>query len=123
MNSVDLTPIRWRNTGSEIDTITRCDDGVVSGRMAIYCNGEREEFAYRCGIVFTLERPTLERPLYVGISPIAQHPLGNGERGGYCDLRLESVKSTHGWTGFSLCSRYLISSIRRDKDAEKLAGT
>ncbi len=67
-----------RDTGAEIDTVTPCGAGVVSGRMAIYCNGEREEFASNCRVVFRLERVTLGRPLYLGISPIAQDPIGTG---------------------------------------------
>ncbi len=66
-----------RNTGAEIDTVTPCQVGVESGRMTIYCNGEREEFAHRCGVVFRLERPTLGRPLYVGMAPIAQDRIGD----------------------------------------------
>jgi hypothetical protein len=73
---------RLKTTGSELDTVTPCDNEVESGRMAIYCNGEREEFVYKCGVVFKFERPTLKRPLYIGISPIAQHPIGEGSSGG-----------------------------------------
>lgn len=66
------------STGSEPDTVTPCDGGVKSGRMLIYCNGEKEKFIYKCGVVLKFERPTLKAPLYIGLSPISQRPIGEG---------------------------------------------
>lgn len=70
-------------TGSTQDHVIPTDDKIASGVIAIYINGERPAFhAPECRCVFTLNRPTLKQPLYVGIRPRAQKPLGLPERAG-----------------------------------------
>jgi hypothetical protein len=68
-----------RTQGAERDHVIPVEsDRVESGRLAIYLNGKENVFATHCGIVLTLTRPTLKNPLYLGIRPFAQDPLGDG---------------------------------------------
>ena len=49
----------------------------------MYANAEERVFARgQCLMTFTLVRPTLARPLFIGVHPIAQVPLGEPDRSG-----------------------------------------
>lgn len=70
-------------TGAMQDHVIPIDEDVASGVIAVYINGERPVFhSAECRCVFTLKRPTLKQPLYIGIRPRAQRPLGLPERPG-----------------------------------------
>lgn len=70
-----------RQQGREQDHLVPVDPAVEGGRFAIYVNGERPEFAIdRPRLTLTLRRPTLERPLFVGVAPIAQEDMGGEDR-------------------------------------------
>jgi hypothetical protein len=66
--------------GAERDLIIPVGEGVESGRLALYVNGEAPAFPGKDAITFALRRPTLERPLYLRLTPYSQPPLG--EEGG-----------------------------------------
>ncbi len=58
------------------------DDGVESGRFAIYINGREPSFAVpedRIAFTATIQGAKLEGPLYVCVAPWGQEPLGAGE--------------------------------------------
>jgi hypothetical protein len=58
-------------------------DDVPSGRLAIYANAVEPVFAKgQCLITFTLVRPTLARPFFIGLHPIAQVALGEPDHSG-----------------------------------------
>jgi len=79
-----------RNTGAEREFVFTLTDEIHSGRFAIYANATRAGFDRGdCLLTFTLVRPTLTTPLFVGIHPIAQPALG--ERG------LSGVTVIAGW--------------------------
>ena len=66
-----------RPTGSRIDHVIPAEDTTESGRLAFYLAGDRPAFeAPNCRLVFTLRRITLREPIYLGIKPIAQDPMG-----------------------------------------------
>ena len=78
-----------RTSGGEIDHVIPVETGVGSGRPAMYVNGESPSFAYACRLTFTLDRMGRPKPLYVGVAPIAQSPLG--------DLARRGVTVISGW--------------------------
>lgn len=62
------------------DCIVYVEDGVPSGRIAFYINGESPDFAAppeRIGYTIQVTNGTLARPLFVGIAPWGQAPLGD----------------------------------------------
>ncbi|HEX3035209.1 MAG TPA: hypothetical protein VHT73_08755 [Thermodesulfobacteriota bacterium] len=64
-------------TGAEIDHIIPVEDGIDSGRLAVYIAGDKPSFeAPNCRLVVTLKRPTIPEPLYIGIKPIGQKLIG-----------------------------------------------
>jgi hypothetical protein len=64
-------------SGKHQDHVIPADDAAASGRIAVYIAGDRPAFhAKNCRIVFTIKRPTLPSPLYLGIKPIGQPVLG-----------------------------------------------
>jgi hypothetical protein len=63
--------------GPERDLIIPVEEGVESGRLALYVNGEAPAFPGKDAITFALRRPTLERPLYLRLTPYSQPPLGD----------------------------------------------
>ncbi len=66
-----------RQTGAERDFVFAMETPEqTSGRLALYINATSPEFATQCKMHFTLWRPTLETPLYVGIAPLNNEPLG-----------------------------------------------
>jgi hypothetical protein len=66
-----------RETGSELDHVIPAADVVENGRLAIYVNGAAPAFdVANCRLTLTLSRPTLARPLHIGIKAIPQAPLG-----------------------------------------------
>ena len=79
-DSFDSLPIhseKIRETGTEIDHVIHATDNVKNGRLAIYVNGFEPKFdTIRCEIIITLQRPSLSKPLYVGILPVEQQILG-----------------------------------------------
>ena len=71
-----------RGHGARRDLLIPVDDGVESGRIAICVNGAEPVFAVESHLYFTLTRPHLQRPVYVGLAPLGQRPLGEtGGRG------------------------------------------
>ena len=65
-----------RESGPELDHVIPADDLVETGRLAIYVNGAAPAFdAANCRLTLSLRRPTLARPLNVGIKAIPQAPL------------------------------------------------
>jgi len=66
----------------ERDCIVYVADGVPSGRIAFYINGERPDFvapADRIGYTIQVANRMLARPLFVGIAPWGQAALGDDE--------------------------------------------
>lgn len=47
-----------------------------SGRLAVYANGHEPSFASTVSVHFTLVRPTLDKPLYIGVAAATNAPLG-----------------------------------------------
>ncbi|MEW6716383.1 MAG: hypothetical protein AB1345_02600 [Chloroflexota bacterium] len=75
--SLPIFTEKLREKGSEIDHVIPAANDATSGRLAIYANGHRPAFeAQDCGLIFTLRRATIARPLYIGIKPIGQPPIG-----------------------------------------------
>lgn len=69
--------------GAEIDHVIPVDELVKSGRLAFYLAGDRAAFEEpNCRIVITVERPTIENPIYIGIQPKAQDLLSELDFGG-----------------------------------------
>lgn len=69
--------------GTEQDRALVIEDGVESGRLAVFINAE--EPAFQCGpcwITLTLRRPTLKKPLYVGVRAISQARIAEQHRSG-----------------------------------------
>lgn len=66
-----------RESGARVDFPLFNPADEESARVAIYINGKTPSFAGDCRAHFTLRRPALTRPLYVGFSGIAQSPLSN----------------------------------------------
>lgn len=63
---------------SVTDRICYFEQGVESGRLAIYVNGYEPTFTTdRFAFVMTVTNRTLPRPLYVAVTPWAQEPLGD----------------------------------------------
>lgn len=72
-----------KSTGAEHDFVFMIEEPLESGRLALYLNGAAQAFGDDCSVFFTLTRPTLSRPLYLGIRPWGQEPMGETtERGG-----------------------------------------
>jgi hypothetical protein len=70
-------------TGAERDFVLTIEEPLESGRIALYLNGAESKFRDECLAYFTLSRPTLTDPLFLGLRPWGQAPLGDvGERGG-----------------------------------------
>jgi len=68
------------SSGAERDYVIPFDPRVNSGRLVLYVAGDRAAFEVpNCRIIFTLTRPTLTRPLFIGIKPIAQKIMGEPE--------------------------------------------
>jgi hypothetical protein len=71
-----------RQSTAEPDLVIQVQDEVESGRLALFANGARSEFGLKCMITFGLSRPSLPQPLYLGLAPITQDPLGAPQRSG-----------------------------------------
>lgn len=69
-------PGRLRTGGAEIDHLMPREALVENGRVIIYVNGVEPRFAVRPRLTFTITRPSLERPLYLALAPVATAPLG-----------------------------------------------
>lgn len=68
-----------RTSGSEIDHVIPADDAVESGCLAVYVNGLEPEFSGgRCRLTFSLQRPSLQNLLHVGVKVISQASLSTG---------------------------------------------
>ncbi len=66
------------------DQVIEVEDGVESGRFAVYVNGESSSFAVaKEHVAFTVSvsNPKVSRPVHVGVAPFAQAPLGPDESG------------------------------------------
>lgn len=75
--SLPIFTKKLRQIGAEIDQIIPAVDEAVSGRLAIYVNGNQPTFDVQdCGLIFTLTRSTIARPLYFGVKPIGQPKIG-----------------------------------------------
>jgi hypothetical protein len=59
------------------DLVLTAAGGLDSGRIVVFLNGREPSFDGECLMNFTLVRPTLTAPLYIGIGHIGQDPLGN----------------------------------------------
>lgn len=70
------------STGAEQDFVFLTEEGVESGRLALYVNGAEQRFDADCPVVVTLARPYLAQPLYLGVRPWAQQPLGEKSENG-----------------------------------------
>jgi hypothetical protein len=57
------------------DIVIPVEEGVESGRLVFYANAVEPAFVDPCGIRARLLRPTLPRPLFVGIRSLAQREL------------------------------------------------
>lgn len=71
------------NFGPKQDQVIPIEDGVESGRLALFINAS--EPAFECGpcwLTLTLRRPTLRSPLFVGVRAIPQASLGEPFRAG-----------------------------------------
>jgi hypothetical protein len=80
-------PVRAVGAGREFVLIV--PDDVPSGRFAIYANAIEAVFARgECLMTFTLVRPTLLRPFFIGLHPIAQAALGEPYRSASRSLRV-----------------------------------
>lgn len=66
---------RPRINGRELDIVLTAEPGVESGRLALYANAGEPFFVDPCPIAARLVRPTLERPLFIGIRLVPQTPL------------------------------------------------
>jgi hypothetical protein len=71
-----------REQGAGRDLVMPVEDGVDSGRIAICVNGYAPAFAVEQRLYLTLTRPHLRRPLYVGLAPCGQLPMGENDFGG-----------------------------------------
>jgi hypothetical protein len=72
-----------RTAGPEREFVFVVPDDVPSGRLAMYANAAEPKFARgQCLMTFTLVRPTLARPLFIGLHPISQAALGEPDRSG-----------------------------------------
>jgi hypothetical protein len=71
-DAIPLFNGKLKTSGSEIDRIITIPKAVDSGRLAFYLNAEKSAFPIRCPIVVTLKRPTLLKPIHVGIATFAQ---------------------------------------------------
>jgi hypothetical protein len=68
-----------RTAGSALDQIILADNAAESGRFALYINGQEPHFqGGKCWLIFTLRRPTLRSPMFVGIKAIPQFSLSPG---------------------------------------------
>ena len=72
-----------RTEGERRDVVIRAERGLPSGRFVLYINGEANRFAVprQPYVTLTLERPTLVRPLYVGIVIFGQERLDREDEG------------------------------------------
>ena len=69
--------------GSELDHVIPVETGVESGRLAMYVNGIEASFRCpQCRLMIRLVRSSLPQPVYIGLAPKAQLPLGSGPRRG-----------------------------------------
>jgi hypothetical protein len=70
------------NLHADFDRIVYVEDGLESGRFAIYLNGESPTFAApqdRIAFTLTIQNAQLPRPLYLGLAPRGQLPLSDEE--------------------------------------------
>ena len=66
----------------DLDRLLFAEAGVESGRVAVYVNGEKPEFetpAERIAFTMTINNAKLARPIFVGVAPWGQAPLGDGQ--------------------------------------------
>lgn len=68
-------------TSTAMDHVIHVDEGVSSGRLALYANGYDDAFDFRRGLVATLTRAGRPRPLRVQVAPISQLPMGEAGPG------------------------------------------
>lgn len=62
---------------SEKDHVIPIENGVHSGRLAFYVNGEKPIFdGEKCRLVVNFKRESLNKEMYLGIKPISQDRLG-----------------------------------------------
>jgi hypothetical protein len=79
-----LAPFAGEPSGSPAkpDLVLTAADGLESGRIALFLNGEKPSFEGECLMTIKFVRPTLDAPLYVGLEHISQDPLGDpGDEG------------------------------------------
>lgn len=65
-----------QSTKSEQDFVFQIEEPLESGRLAFYVNGVQPLFGDDCPVVVTLKRPSLPNPVYIGVRPWPQAPLG-----------------------------------------------
>lgn len=75
----DLAPLGGgpKASGPRPDIVIPAEEGVESGRLVFYANAVGPSFVDPCGIRVRLLRPTLPRPLFVGIRSLAQRELSS----------------------------------------------
>lgn len=79
-----------KTTGSVMDLAIPASDAVVSGRCAIYINGQEPVFAGPVQIKARFVRPSLDQPVYLGFLTRAQGALNDGPDS-------DAVVVTAGW--------------------------
>lgn len=79
-DAFDVLPLHDKplvEAGADVDHLVPVEEGVLSGRLALYVNGVEPTFAGgNCRLTIRLQRAALPQPLFLGIKPIAQDPIG-----------------------------------------------
>ncbi len=74
-----LPPYDASTTTAGHEHVITAEPGVASGRVCIYVNSDAPAFPRKVVqdlAVITMQRPNLPGPMYVGLAPRPQHPLG-----------------------------------------------
>jgi hypothetical protein len=81
--SLPIFTEKLRVVGAEVDQVIPVADEAVNGRLAVYVNGDRPAFCSKNrGLIFTLRRSTIARPLYFGVNFVGRPQIGvDGQKG------------------------------------------
>lgn len=64
-------------TGAKLDIVIPTPNVIKSGRFVFYLAGDRPAFVEPdCSFVISMMRETINRPIFIGIQPKAQEPIG-----------------------------------------------
>lgn len=86
---------KFKKEGSSIDNIIYVPDEAINDRLALYVNGFEPSFMCSdCPNTFTITRPTISRPLYLGIKPLGQRKI--------CVDTTKGVTIIAGWNPLTL---------------------